>query len=349
MVIEPDIPVVDGHWAVDAPRFAATLAAAPVGMLISDADDGTLLTVNQALCELTGYSPPELAGGAWRQVGYAEDVDAYDALRTAAVANGRQRFGMEVRFAHARGELVWAALSFTVLRDAAGAPRYFLGVVYDLTEQKRVEQLLREQALTDALTGLANRAAFYDHLQLALQRRARRDRGVGVVYVDVNGLKEINDRYGHAVGDRVLVEAGSRMRRAVRPADTVARLGGDEFAVVGEDLHNAEELDALVERVRERACRPLTVGAGTVNVSVAAGAVYAGPREDTSVDALLAAADAAMYAVKTARRWQRSRGPSGDTSPEPNETDLVEPYHRCCRRSTTVGRRPGDSEGYHGA
>jgi diguanylate cyclase (GGDEF)-like protein/PAS domain S-box-containing protein len=158
----------------------------------------------------------------------------------------------------------------------------------------RTEDRMRHEALHDPLTGIANRTLLRDRLEHALARSAREDDVVtGVLFVDLDEFKEVNDVRGHAAGDAVLVELGERLRSAVRPADTVARLGGDEFVVVCEEVDEAAAM-ALAGRLEEAIRQPLTV-AGiehqlTASIGVALG------RSDP--DTLLADADAAVYQAK---------------------------------------------------
>ena len=162
----------------------------------------------------------------------------------------------------------------------------------------RSEERMRHEAVHDPLTGLANRTLLRDRLEHALARSQREEeRATGVLFVDLDNFKQVNDAYGHAAGDAVLVELGRRLRTAVRPADTVARLGGDEFVVVCEEV-DAEDVLALGRRLLAAISEPLEV-AGieyelTASIGIALGR--------TDPDALLGDADAAVYQAKAAGR-----------------------------------------------
>jgi diguanylate cyclase (GGDEF)-like protein/PAS domain S-box-containing protein len=162
----------------------------------------------------------------------------------------------------------------------------------------RSEERMRHEAVHDPLTGLANRTLLRDRLEHALARSQREeDRATGVLFVDLDNFKQVNDAHGHATGDAVLVELGRRLRAAVRPADTVARLGGDEFVVVCEEV-DAETTLALGDRLLAAIREPLLVADGehhlTASIGVALGR--------TDPDALLGDADAAVYQAKAAGR-----------------------------------------------
>lgn len=159
--------------------------------------------------------------------------------------------------------------------------------------RRRGEEQLRHEAVHDPLTGLANRTLLHDRLEHALARSEREGGETGVVFVDLDDFKLVNDAFGHAAGDAVLVELARRLQSTVRPADTVARLGGDEFVVVCEQVDRDSAL-ALGRRLQRAVELPLAVGEATHELSVSIGIAlgHAGP------DALLASADAALYGAK---------------------------------------------------
>jgi diguanylate cyclase (GGDEF)-like protein len=162
----------------------------------------------------------------------------------------------------------------------------------------RSEERMRHEAVHDPLTGLANRTLLRDRLEHALAR-SQREQGhaTGVLFVDLDNFKRVNDEYGHAAGDAVLVELGRRLRTAVRPADTVARLGGDEFVVICEQV-DAETALALGERLVAAVAAPLTVGDVEHRLSASIGVALG----RTDPDTLLGDADAAVYQAKAAGR-----------------------------------------------
>jgi diguanylate cyclase (GGDEF)-like protein len=157
----------------------------------------------------------------------------------------------------------------------------------------RNEQRMRYEAVHDPLTGLANRTLLRDRLEHALARVERGARATGLLFIDLDNFKHVNDVYGHATGDAVLIELGRRLCAAVRPADTVARLGGDEFVVVCEEV-DADTALALGRRVQEAIAVPVRVNGGEHRLSASIG-VALGQRR---ADELLAEADAAVYDAK---------------------------------------------------
>jgi diguanylate cyclase (GGDEF)-like protein/PAS domain S-box-containing protein len=223
---------------------------------------------------------------------------------------------VEVRLRRPDGSDIWCELAVSSGEEADGG-RCLLVQLADVDARKRREQELERLAACDELTGLPNRAAL---LRTLAERLAP---GVvtpppGLLYLDLDGFKAINDTAGHAVGDEVLVEVGGRLRGAVRPSDLVARLGGDEFVVLFESPGSGgERARDLVERVQAALRDPVStsVGARQITASIGAGRALVG--EDPT--AVLARADAAMYASKARRR------PDAELRRRPGRTPTLQP------------------------
>jgi diguanylate cyclase (GGDEF)-like protein len=171
----------------------------------------------------------------------------------------------------------------------------------DITELKNAERRLRQLATHDYLTGLPNRLLLYDRLELALNRFQRYGTPVALLFCDLDGFKPVNDRYGHQVGDTVLVEVADRIHSVVRDTDTAARVGGDEFAVLIEGVDELEQLTLVADRLVARVAEPVEVGAVRAEVGISIGLVVASP-SCTEVDGLVALADSAMYRAKAEGR-----------------------------------------------
>jgi len=188
----------------------------------------------------------------------------------------------------------WFALRATPIAGGAGGA---LVSHTNITRRKTAELDLARQASQDPLTGLANRTAFDQALArvLAPRRRGAEAPTAGVLFLDLDGFKPVNDRYGHAAGDEVLQTVGSRLREALLPQDTAARLGGDEFAVVVPRV-TASQLEGVADRLRAHLALPHVVHSEQVVVSAAVGATLARPDETPAE--VVARADAAMYADK---------------------------------------------------
>lgn len=181
--------------------------------------------------------------------------------------------------------------------DEAGHFEFFSGVLHDISERKAFESQLAHQATHDPLTGLPNRVLLLDRLGTALERARRHEKRVGVLFLDLDHFKVVNDSLGHGVGDRLLMAIAERLSALVRPGDTVARFGGDEFVVLCEDLETRAEAVAVAERVNNVLSGPFVIDDSEVYVGVSIGIAFP---DDADADpgTLIRDADAAMYRAK---------------------------------------------------
>jgi diguanylate cyclase (GGDEF)-like protein len=170
-------------------------------------------------------------------------------------------------------------------------------VFRDITERKKHEENLEQMALYDQLTQIPNRRQFIEMLKKSLARAKRMGKHVGVLYLDLNDFKEVNDTRGHATGDLVLKAFAERLQPALREYDTVARLGGDEFAVIADTLAERKECVIIVERILRLLDEPLHTSDGDFKVSASIG-IASYPDDADNYDNLITAADTAMYAAK---------------------------------------------------
>jgi diguanylate cyclase (GGDEF)-like protein/PAS domain S-box-containing protein len=205
---------------------------------------------------------------------------------------------MDFHLRHADGSIVIGETQTTAVQDAVQ------GVTRDVTELRRLQDRLAALALRDPLTGLANRRLLDELLDAELARTQRGGVALAVAYIDLDGLKQVNDTYGHDAGDVVLCEAARRLVAIVRGADVVARLGGDEFVIVYEPTDPIS--DRLVDRIDAALAEPIEVASGTTVCCPASIGTADTRIVGWSATKLLAAADDAMYQVKRARRALRS-------------------------------------------
>jgi diguanylate cyclase (GGDEF)-like protein len=171
----------------------------------------------------------------------------------------------------------------------------------DATGELRARRELEHRAMHDTLTGLPNRELLMDRLSVALARLGRQGTAVGVLFIDLDGFKEVNDAHGHTVGDELLISVAGRLRREVRDGDTVARYGGDEFVVLCEDLVRVEAAQPLARRLADAVAAPVSTGERLLVVQASIGVVVE-QNPATSAEALVERADAEMYRVKPRSR-----------------------------------------------
>jgi diguanylate cyclase (GGDEF)-like protein/PAS domain S-box-containing protein len=233
---------------------------------------------------------------------HPEDQPAVRRTAVETLKGMRPAYGVEHRVRAKDGQWHWLLSRGRVTeRDpASGRALRMIGTNVDITERKRIEEAAHSAAYSDALTGLANRLAFSDRLRLALARSRRSGGDLAVLYLDVDRFKQVNDKFGHAAGDRLLKHVALRLRSCVRQSDTVARLGGDEFVVLLEDLRDREHAVAVVEKIIEEMRRPLKLEGFEVTATMSVGLAYAHAGADG--DSLLKRADKALYEAKAAGR-----------------------------------------------
>ncbi|MFP4312387.1 MAG: diguanylate cyclase domain-containing protein, partial [Nitriliruptoraceae bacterium] len=280
-------------------RFRALVRHAPDAITIHD-PDGVVTYASPAMSRILGVEAATLLGTSWLARLDQRDRDRFKAALDDAAREPDEPVRLEYRVTDAHGTQRWLEAWVTNLLAEPGVH----GIVAnhrDTTASRHLRARLEHEATHDALTGLANRRRF----TRALERT--RVGGTGVlVLIDLDRFKAINDRFGHAAGDEVLLEVTHRLRTTIRPTDLAARLGGDEFAVLLPDTDAAAGA-AVVERLRSRLADPVQLRGGALTISASFGTALLGTGA-TSSDELLHDADLAMYADK--RRVRPVRGPT---------------------------------------
>jgi len=249
-------------------------------------------------CEaITGFTPAELYADADLVFEILEQqyVEMMQQLQTVDM-NGSWELPMRRK----NGTTVWVEQRLSLVRDDEDRIVSVEGIARDVTERKLAEERLERQALHDELTSLPNRRLLRDRISQALAR-AERDRSlVAVVFLDLDRFKLINDSWGHAEGDKVLVEIADRLQGVVRGSDTIARFGGDEFVVVREGIESSEDVAGYLDRLSDEVQRPIVLGSNDLIVNASIGVALGGAGD--TPETLLRDADAAMYKAKAQGR-----------------------------------------------
>ncbi|MEX1157382.1 MAG: diguanylate cyclase [Thermomicrobiales bacterium] len=290
---EADATLRDTHQL-----FRNVFESPAIGMAILGLD-GRWQDVNDTFSEMLGYSHAELLGKTLHDITLPDDLEqTLESLNHLLRGEGR-RLQMEKRYVHRDGSVVTVLLTVSAVTDPAGAPNRFVSQIQDITARKQLETRLVHRASHDVLTGLPNRALFMERLDHALARGQRDNERIVVMFLDLDGFKSVNDRFGHEHGDRLLVEVGRRLRACARTGDTVARHGGDEFTILLEQVRHQSIATEVAQRVLETLRYPVMLGEHVTTITPSIGiAASIGP--DDRADALLHAADTAMYDAKRA-------------------------------------------------
>ncbi|MBC7860603.1 MAG: EAL domain-containing protein, partial [Burkholderiaceae bacterium] len=269
------------------------------GVMITDAA-GLILSVNPAFSSITGYSVDEAVGRNPSLLRSDHHSAAfYRSLWETLLRDGCWEGELWNRRKNGDCFLEWQSIAMVAGRD--GAPACYVSVFNDITEIRKKDDDLRHLAFHDPLTGLPNRALLLDRLAHGLAGAARDGERIGVMFIDLDRFKQINDSLGHPVGDALLQEVAGRLGRTLRQADTVARMGGDEFVVLLGRVEAPESYAGLAQKLIDALLAPMTLNGHLLQVGVSIGiACY--PEDGADVVELMQHADAAMYAAKAAGR-----------------------------------------------
>jgi diguanylate cyclase (GGDEF)-like protein/PAS domain S-box-containing protein len=258
---------------------------------------GEWLEVNQKLCDVLGYSVDELISQTFQSITYPEDLDSDLSLLKETLAGQRSSYTMEKRYYHKLGHVVWTNLTVSLLRNAEGEPEFFVSIVEDISERKKIEAELAFVASHDELTRLGNRHMIQERFKQEVGRAERYGQPLSVFMIDIDHFKRVNDKHGHQTGDEVLQALARSLERCVRSVDFVGRLGGEEFLVL---LPQQDHDTALIsaERIRQTIEEhPIHTKNYTLNITVSLG-VATLPDHGNTPDDLIRQADRAMYRAK---------------------------------------------------
>ncbi|GAB6043944.1 sensor domain-containing protein [Endothiovibrio diazotrophicus] len=299
-------------------------------VVVTDADN-RIVSINPATSRITGYLPEEVIG---------QDPKIFASGRHGADFY-RELWESLLRTDHWEGEiwdrrkdggvyLKW--LTINAIRNPRGEVVHYVSVFSDITERKRTEELIWRQANFDSLTGLANRIHFHNQLHQQLEQCRRSAKSLALMYLDLDGFKDVNDTLGHAAGDQLLVEVARRLEERARRSDTVARLGGDEFTLLIGDFEQPARVGSLAEQILEVLHQPFHIAERQIHIGASIGiALY--PEDGATVEEISKHADLAMYQSKgSGRNTFRFFRPEMNASAN-HRLALIHDLHRAVREN----------------
>lgn len=283
--------------------LASVVEHASESVVITDPETA-IIDVNQAFTEVTGYTRDEVIG---RKISILKsgrhDKLFYERLWSALAVDGY--WHGEIFNRRKDGEIFVEMASISAVRDIRGRVTHYFGLFTDITLLKDQQRQLEHLAYYDVLTGLPNRRLLADRFDIALSQTRRGNSSLAVCYLDLDGFKEVNDRFGHRAGDHLLIEVAERLKGSVRSGDTIARLGGDEFVLVLLGFDRALENERILNRILGGLAAPFALEGNTVSISASIGVAMCPGDAGGDLDSLLRHADHAMYVAKQAgrNRW----------------------------------------------
>ena len=287
--------------AEDQLRMNATVfETASEGILVTDAKN-RVLTVNPAFTRITGYEPEEIVGKDPNILSSGRHSPEFYSLMWEQIKR-KGFWSGEIWNRRKDGSIYPEWISIVEMRDEKNDEvKEYVAVFSDISQRKRDEEQIRRQANYDALTGLPNRSLFFDRLNQAVISARREKWLLGLLFVDLDRFKAVNDTFGHVMGDEILQEVGERLKECVRDSDTVARLGGDEFVVLAQDLAEVNDAALVADKIIEQMAMPFSINGRKVSLGASIGiTIY--PEDTNSAEEMMRNADMAMYRAKEGGR-----------------------------------------------
>jgi diguanylate cyclase (GGDEF)-like protein/PAS domain S-box-containing protein len=292
--------VTERHEAAEQLGLVASVFTyAREGITITN-PEGKIVDVNQAFCEITGYQREEVIGKNPSLLkSEHQSPEFYTAMWAELIAVGH--WHGEIWNRKKNGELYAELLTISAVRNEAGKTRHYVGIFADITMQKEHERRLEKLAHFDPLTELPNRTLLNDRLYMSIALASRNKTMLAVCMLDLDGFKTVNDHYGHAAGDLLLIEFSRRAQAILRDTDTLSRLGGDEFVILLNDLDTLEQGLEVIRRVLDAANHRYEIEGDAVTVSASVG-ITVFPDDGVEPELLIRHADQAMYIAKQTGR-----------------------------------------------
>ncbi len=285
--------------AEEAMRLSAMVyESSSEGMIVTNSDL-KILSTNPALSRLTGRAADQMVGANLRHI-LPQPMRRKLRNGVARAKTGGKGWGGELQLLGMDGTLIPAWFSINAIAAPGGQPDQFVVLVRDMTDQKRANEIIWKQAHIDALTGLMNRGALGEHLDALIADASTNRKELALLFLDLDGLKQVNDRQGHAAGDQVLHDVSRRLREGLNHDLSIARYGGDEFVLILDDTQ-VPLVDDIVTTVLAEVAVPFELGEDVVHLTASLG-IARFPEDAVTGPDLISAADQAMYVAKSSGR-----------------------------------------------
>lgn len=276
-------------------KLSTAVEQSPTAILITDAS-GAIEYGNPKFYDMTEYTADEVIGQNPRILKSDAMPQEFYRKMWETIAAGHEWQG-EFHNRSKNGRLFWEKAYISPIRDSNGSIINYVAIKEDITERKLLQEQLAHMAHFDSLTGLPNRALFFDRAGQAITIAKRENRLCGILFIDLDGFKIINDTHGHETGDRLLSQVADRIRSALRASDTVARMGGDEFTVILATLKERSDAAHVAKNIIALLSKPIIIGTSVCEIGASIGiCIY--PDDGDNAEKLLHGADTAMYEVK---------------------------------------------------
>ena len=266
------------------------------GIIVADAS-GVVIDCNSAFTDITGFSPDQVRGRQARELLWELEAVLEPGAEPHALAPEEQRI-MDTRIRHRNGKTSCVRRSMSLVRDKHGDIHRHIYILNDISELKEYQSQLESMEKFDPLTKLPNRALLSDRLQQAMINCDRNGSELAVLFIDLDGFKEVNDRHGHAVGDELLRSLGRRLRATLREGDTLARFGGDEFVMVAPVESEVKSCQVLLDRILAAVAQQSRIFGKPVALTASIGVTFYPQADPLDAEQLLRQADQAMYLAK---------------------------------------------------
>ena len=269
------------------------------GMMVTDAEN-RIIYVNRAFTQVTGYTAADVLGQSPSVLKSGRHNKAfYNRMWRSLKSKGNWQG--DIWDKRKNGEVYLEHLTISAVKDASGQATHYVAVFTDINELRTVQEKLQRMAHFDVLTELPNRSQMNERLHQLVDQAARDNLLLALIFLDMDGFKQLNDRFGSVLGDRILVMVGQRLKQVARSTDVVARLGGDEFALVLCGLPNMDEIERVAERILALMAAPFSIDGKHYDLSASLG-ITVFPFDSSDTANLLRHADQAMYQAKQAGR-----------------------------------------------